>query len=301
MPDAKNTVQNLMLAMAFTISALVHGVALLLNFIAPEPPKAPPADPGLEVILVNAKHRQAPLKAEALAQANLEGGGLHDQGRAKSPLPDMKKNTDGDSLLQAQRRVEELETRQQKLLDQVKHDSVVRSPTLLDKMRPEEPLHPTDGRDTFDSNQVVARAVAEINQTIEDQNKRPKRTYISPSTREVGYALYYKAMQKKVENFGTLNFPQRDGKKLYGELTMQIPIFQDGSIYEKEGGPVVLKGSGNAELDAAAIRIVRRASPFGKFPANMRSHDKEDLWIVITRFKFTRDQQLETEVKGGHG
>ena len=140
---------------------------------------------------------------------------------------------------------------------------------------------------------------AEISQTIEDQNKRPRKTFITPSTQAVGYAMYYKSLQKRVEDIGTLNFPQKEGKKLYGELIVYIPIFQDGSIYEKDGGPKVEKSSGNKALDEAALRIVRRAAPFGKFPPNMRSTDKDDLWIVITRFKFTRDQLLETELRAG--
>jgi protein TonB len=47
------------------------------------------------------------------------------------------------------------------------------------------------------------------------------------------------------------------------------------------------------------LRIVRNAAPFGKFPQNMRSGDKDDLWVVISRFRFTRDQQLETDLRGG--
>jgi len=43
---------------------------------------------------------------------------------------------------------------------------------------------------------------------------------------------------------------------------------------------------------------VRRAAPFGKFPANMRSSDKDDLWIVVTRFKFTREEKLQAELRG---
>jgi protein TonB len=83
-------------------------------------------------------------------------------------------------------------------------------------------------------------------------------------------------------------------------LLVYIPIFQDGTIYEKEGGPRVEHSSGNAALDNAALRIVRRAAPFGRFPANMRSADKDDLWEVITRFKFTREEGLETELRGGN-
>jgi protein TonB len=295
----KNTFQNLILATAFTVSLLVHGILLLLHFVSPSPGIAQPADPGLEVILVNAKHSTKPLKAEALAQADLDGGGEHDSGRAKSPLPDLKKSENGDSLMFAKRRVQELEERQNKLLDQVKRETSIHSPSVIDKVHPEEQVN--DGRDEIESSKVVARMAAEISQTIDDQNKRPRKTYITPSTQAVGYAMYYKALQKRIENIGTLNFPQHDGKKMYGELTVYIPIFQDGTIYEKEGGPRVERSSGNRELDAAALRIVRRSAPFGKFPPNMRSNDKDDLWVVITRFKFTRDEQLETELKGGNG
>ncbi len=88
---------------------------------------------------------------------------------------------------------------------------------------------------------------------------------------------------------------------MYGELLVYIPIYQDGTIYEKEGGPRIEHSSGNLSLDKAALRIVRRAAaPFGAFPANMRSADKDDLWEVITRFKFTREDGLETELRGGN-
>ncbi|MDB5755264.1 MAG: energy transducer TonB, partial [Massilia sp.] len=98
---------------------------------------------------------------------------------------------------------------------------------------------------------------------------------------------------------GTLNFPQLDGRKLYGDLVLYIPIFQDGTIYLKDGGVRVEKSSGNPALDKAALAIVRRAAPFGKFPPNMLSSDKDDLWVIITRFRFTREERLESSLRGG--
>lgn len=294
----KSLFDNLILSTAILISLVAHGMVLLLHFSAPKPAESLAADPGLEVILVNAKHDKKPLKAEALAQANLEGGGASDSGRSKSPLPDMRKTENGDAVTLSKRRIAELEQQQQQLLDQAKRKELFRLPQQ-EKKRLDDSRPVSDGRDSLDSTQALARMAAEISQTIEDQNKRPRKTFITPSTQEVGYAMYYKSLQKRIEDIGTLNFPQKDGKKLYGELIVYIPIFQDGSIYEKDGGPRVEKSSGNAALDAAALRIVRRAAPFGKFPPNMRSNDKDDLWVVITRFKFTREQQLETELRGG--
>jgi len=279
---------------AIACSVLAHAALLAIRFAAPDAFRLQPADPGLEVILVNAKHAQAPVKADALAQANLDGGGNAETGRAQSPLPDLRKVEDGDSIKALQRRIAELEQQQNSVLTRVAKSQFNRAP-VAEKDKPDPSR---TGADNVDSTKEIARMTAEITQRINDENKRPKKTFISPSTREVGYAMYYKAMQKRVEEVGTLNFPQQNGRKLYGELVVYIPIFQDGTLYDKEGGPHIERSSGNPALDKAALAIVRRAAPFGKFPANMRSTDKDDLWIVVTRFKFTREEKLQAELRG---
>jgi protein TonB len=283
----------LMIAVAFSV--LAHASLLAIRFAAPDAFRLQPADPGLEVILVNARHERAPVKAEALAQANLDGGGNAEAGRAQSPLPDLRKTENGDSIKALQRRIADLEQQQQKVLTQARQSRFTAAPIA----EHDKPDPSRNGADMLETSRAIARQTAEITQRISDENKRPKKTFISPSTREVGYAMYYKAMQKRVEEVGTLNFPQQGGRKLYGELVVYIPIFQDGSIYEKEGGPRIERSSGNRALDQAALAIVRRSAPFGKFPANMRSTDKDDLWIVVTRFKFTREEKLQAELRGG--
>jgi len=280
-----------MIALAASVAA--HALLLAIRFAAPEVFRMQPADPGLEVILVNARHANAPAKADALAQANLEGGGSADNGRAKSPLPDLRRIDNGDSIKALQRRIAELEQLQQNVLTRVTSSDFNAAP-VRDKDKPD----PTrTGQDEVDTTRQIARMTAEITQTIDDQNRRPKRTHISPSTRQVGYALYYKALQKRVEEVGTLNFPQQNGRKLYGELVVSIPVYQDGNLYQNEGGPRIERSSGNAALDKAALDIVRRAAPFGSFPQNMRSVGKDDLWIVITRFTFTREEKMQAELQ----
>jgi protein TonB len=289
--------QNPTLSAAIAISVLLHGVALAVRIVAPDAFKYQPTDPGLEVILVNAKHDKKPIKAEALAQANLDGGGNADDGRAKSPLPDMHRSEDGDNLKDAQRRIAQLEEDQEKMLAQAVNKSDFTMPPITDRDKPTELVRP-DAVDKLENAKAMTRQVAEISKNIEDYNKRPRKTQITPSTKRVEYAMYYKQMQTQIEKVGTLNFPEKDGQKLYGELLVYIPIFQDGSIYEKEGGPRVEHSSGSKALDNAALRIVRRAAPFGRFKANMRSTDKDDVWEVITHFKFTREAELETELRG---
>jgi periplasmic protein TonB len=280
------------LIIAIAVSVVAHAALLALRFGVPEAFRLAPADPGLEVILVNAKHAKRPSKADALAQANLDGGGMAEQGRSKSPLPDLRKVDNGDSLKAVQRRIAELEEVQRNVLTRARSSAFKAAPvTEKDKPDPNR-----TGADLIETSKAIARATAEIADRIEDQNRRPKKTFIGPSTSEVGYAIYYKQMQKRIEEIGTLNFPQQNGRKLYGELMMTIPVFEDGSLYLKEGGPRIEgKGSGSAALDKAALAIVRRAAPFGKFPRNMRSVGRNDVWIVVTRFKFTHQQKLEAE------
>ena len=291
----KSFQENRFLYTAIGISLLVHGALLAVHFVAPAAFRLQPTDPGLEVILVNAKHNKAPLKADALAQANLDGGGTVDKGRSKSPLPDMRKVETGDSVKAVKRRISELEQKQSELLTQARPNPFAAAP-VTEKNKPDPA---PSGADLLETSKAIARMSAEISETIEDQNKRPKKTFVTPSTRGVGYAIYYKTMQKRIEDVGTLNFPQQNGRKLYGQLVISIPVFQDGTIYQRDGGAKIDRSSGNAALDAAALNIVRRSAPFGRFPPNMLSNDRDDLWVIITTFKFTGEDRLQADMNGG--
>ena len=280
---------------ALAVSVAAHALLLAIRFAAPDAFRQQPADPGLEVVLVNAKHQKAPAKADALAQANLDGGGTAEKGRAKSPLPDLRKIEDGDSIKALQRRIAELERQQQDVLTKARRSQFTAPPNT----EQEKPDPTRTGNDNLDSTRAISRSAAEIFQRIEEENRRPKRTQITPSTRQVGYALYYKAMQKRIEEIGTLNFPQQAGRKLYGDLIVYIPVFQDGTLYMNDGGPRVERSSGNPALDKAALEIIRRAAPFGAFPNNMRSQGKDDLWEVFTRFSFTREDKMQATLREG--
>lgn len=279
------------LTLAISISVLFHAALLAVRFAAPDAFQLKPTDPGLEVILVNAKHAKRPLKADAVANADLDGGGTADAGRSKSPLPDLRRTDDGDSIKAAQRRIDDLVQRQENLLTRARK-SAFNAPQLTEKDKPD----PTrTGTELIETSKMLARAAAEISTRIEDENKRPRKTFITPSTIGVGYAIYYKEMTRRIEEVGTLNFPQKDGRKLYGQVIISIPVFQDGSIYQKEDGVRVERSSGNADLDKAALAIVRRAAPFGRFPPKMLSSDKDDVWEVTTTFKFARNDTLQAE------
>ena len=285
-----------LLWMAIAASLLLHSALLAVRFAPPEALPSRPLASSLEIILVNARHDRAPLKADALAQANLDGGGNAESGRAKSPLPNLHQAADGDHLDMQRRRIAALELQQERLLTQLSalaRDKVKSSDAARDRsVAQATPADPLD-------RQLLARREAEIARSVADYNKRPIKSQLTPSTRVVAYAMYYTALQKRIEQTGTRHFPQQDGKKIYGELIVYIPVYQDGSIYEKEGGPRVERSSGNAFLDRAALAIVRRAAPFGAFPPGAVGDGRTHVWEIVTRFRFTRDETLETSAAGG--
>ena len=67
---------------ALLVSFGVHGALLTVRFVDPEAFNRVFRDTPLEVILVNARSNEAPTQAQAIAQANLAGGGEADMGRA---------------------------------------------------------------------------------------------------------------------------------------------------------------------------------------------------------------------------
>ena len=77
-----------LLTIGICASVALHAALLALQFDSPASDRARPFNTGLSVILVNANHEHAPLQPDALAQANLDGGGAAQAGRARSPLPE---------------------------------------------------------------------------------------------------------------------------------------------------------------------------------------------------------------------
>jgi protein TonB len=277
--------------MAIGSSFFIHAVFLSFQFSPLANVTSKPLASGLEIILVNARHEKAPTKAEALAQANLSGGGNAELGRARSPLPNLQQSVDGNHVETQRRKIAELERQQERMLSQLSARANERVKVTDKSVKKSVNVNPTP--QTIDS-VALARREAEIARAIADYNKRPIKTQLTPSTREVAYAVYYTSLQKQIEKIGTNYFPQHDGKKLYGDLIVYIPVYQDGLIYEKEGGPRIEKTSGNRMLDQAALAIVRRAAPFGRFPQGAIGDGKTHVWEIITRFRFTRDEVLET-------
>ena len=271
---------------ALGVSVAVHAVLLTVRFVDPEGFNRVFEDTPLEVILVNAKTNEKPDKAKAIAQASLAGGGDAEKGRATSPLPSSELAEIGDSQEQSTaRKLQNLQEQQSLLLAQVRDQLLALPPPDPNKATPT-----TEQIEREEKRRRLVKLLAEIEKRINMENARPKKRYISPAAREEVYAVYYDALRRAIEDRGTDNFPTSAGRKLYGELTMIVTVNHDGRVLETE----IVESSGNATLDRRAAAIARTAGPFGHFPKAMRR--QADQILVVSRFKFTRDETLEAKV-----
>ena len=273
------------LQIALLVSVAVHAVVLTVRFVDPVAFNRVFEDTPLEVILVNAKSAERPDKALAIAQANLAGGGETAQGRATSPLPAAQRSDIGEAMEEAQRRMEAMQEEQTVLLAQINN--------MLAALPPPDPRQAStqpQAQAQEEKRRQLLKHLAEIERRIQLENARPKRRVVSPATREEVYAIYYDALRRKVEDKGTQNFPELNGKKLYGELVMIVTVDHFGRILVTE----IAQSSGNRTLDRRAEAIARSAAPFGPFSEAMRR--KADQILVVSRFRFTHEATLETNV-----
>jgi len=262
---------------ALMASAGAHALVLAIRFVDPDLLRVHQSDPSLEVILVNAKSATRPNKPQALAQTNLDGGGTHDAGRRSSPLPNLGEQSDGETLEANRPSVERLEQEQRQLLAMVKKMNTAH---LVDP-NPEAATSPAPAHPV---RQQLARMQAEIAKEISDYQQRPRRHHFMPSTSEYRFARYFEDWRARIEKVGNEHYPEEARGHIYGSLQMTVVIDRNGNLVDA----MIDRSSGSPVLDRAARRIVKLASPYPPFPAEI-AHDTDVLEITRT-WMFTNDQ-----------
>jgi len=242
----------------------------------------------MDVVLVNSKSATRPDKADALAQANLDGGGNTDQKlRAKSPFPAVDPKEPSPELKAAQSRVKALEAEAKELMISLKSKAVV-APAAPPLAGPA----PSDAeaRDLLQKSLEIERLEAQIRREHQAYQERPKRKFIGARTSEYRFAQYIDNWREKIERIGNLNYPEEaKARGIHASLQLTVAIKADGEVEAIE----VNKSSGYKFLDQAAIRIVRLAAPFESFPGSIRA-DTDILHITRT-WTFTKSDQVVAE------
>jgi protein TonB len=96
--------------------------------------------------------------------------------------------------------------------------------------------------------------------------------WIAADTRESDVAVYLDSWRRKIEHVGTMNFPDVARRQnLSGTPVIEVTIGANGELLQSE----IRRSSGHAEIDEAAVRILKLASPYDRFPSALSAkHDE---------------------------
>ena len=272
------------LPIAIAVSIMVHAFLLFgIGVSLPDPQNLARKLKPLEVTLVNAKSKTVPNKADALAQANLDGGGntrkdLH----ASTPLPTLA-NGKRFTPEQASRKVKQLEHEARRMMTQIKSSRRVKQHQRHEK----KPETAYSGQNLVQRSLQIARLEAQINKDYSAYQKMPRRTHIGARTHEYRFAQYVEDWRIKIERIGNLNYPQDARRnRIFGALVLTVSIRADGSVESVE----INRSSGQPILDAAALRIVKLAAPFAPLPPDIRKDT--DILSITRTWVFTPNNRL---------
>ena len=263
------------LGATMVLSVLLHAMVILGIGFAVE--DAAPVMPTLDVILTQTKSALTPAQADFLAQAANQGGGEHDKSTRPTapqagPLPQpidglaprpLRAQTPAPSPPPDARVISSTNARETMPSPQPRQEIEV------------TPLPP--GQEKIDRDIEMARLAAEIQLRSQQYAKRPKRKFVSASTREYAWAQYLRGWVDRVERVGNLNYPDEARRRRIGGLVViSVGVRRDGSVESVR----IIRSSRIPMLDEAALRIVKLSEPFAPLPKT--SEDPDVLHITRT-------------------
>ena len=279
---------------ALVVSFMLHLLVIVgVTMRAPDRSALNKSNPQLEVVLVNSRSSTAPEKPDALAQANLDGGGnVESPRRAKSPLPLVQRDRPTPDLAVETRRAERREQETKRVMTQSHEPApAVAQPEVKNSGESQpEPVQTPSAVDIVNRSLELARLEAQIARNWDSYQKRPRRKFIGSRTSEFRFARYVEDWRNKIERIGTLNYPAaaRD-QRIYGTLQLTVAIRADGTVETVE----INRPSGQKVLDEAALRIVGLAAPFAAFPPDIAKDT--DILSITRTWSFTRSDQFQAE------
>lgn len=279
--------ENERLGATLALSLILHGMLVLGVGFTLE--RSAPVVPTLDVILSQTQTPLTPKEADFLAAANQQGGGDHD--KAQRP-----RDSQAGWVPQAQTGLAPQPLRaqsptaapppQERVI--TTRNSPQQAPQAQTRPVPDRPeLPPGDKKIEHDAE--MARLAAEIHLRSELYAKRPKRKFVSASTREYVYANYLRAWVDRAEKVGNLNYPdEARRKRLSGTLVISVAVRRDGSVEQTR----IIQSSGVPLLDSTALRIVKLSAPFPPLP---ETSEQVDILHVTRTWNFLPGGEVRDE------
>jgi len=254
-------------AMLF-LAALIHGILIIGITFNPYLFDEFADAISLEVTIIADPDQQIdrPDEAEYLAQASQQGGGnTTDEVRptaamqSASPIDNLGDN-DGETLLEA--------TPHEKSADQLIATQSEQDLQVADDLREEPQPQDTTAIALESGSEQTLPLMQDNESTLLIHDDDPRQLVISADTRESIIAAYLDSWKRRIEAVGDEYFPELgDLDGLTGSPTLEVTIEASGQLAEV----IIRQSSGSKVLDQAALDILRRASPFDPFPADVRA------------------------------
>ena len=262
------------------------GLHLLLAFaVSFSNQSSPRYNPQIEVTLATRPSQQAPDEARHIAQQNQQGSGQEAEVEAvssqnnefplQSPTPQQSapRQTDTDSSASGE------------LLS-----TVAAAPRMVNEQKEQDEnrqnLTPGINPEVDQINQQLASLEAELDEQTQAYAHRPRvRRLTSVSAKQAADAAYLADWRQRLEAVGNKYYPEASVRYgLYGDLRLLVVIRKDGSLEDIK----VLKSSGYAVLDEAALKIVRMAAPYSPFPPELAA--TTDKLEIIRTWQFQENE-----------
>ena len=283
-PAAPVIGESTRLSATMVLSVLLHAMLILGIGFAVE--DAAPVTPTLDVILSQTRTALTPAQADFLAQASNQGGGEHDKSSRPTapqagPVP---QPVDGlaPRPLHAQTPAPSPPP-EARVISSATATDPMPSPQIRQHV---EPTPQPQGREKIDRDIEMARLAAEIQLRSQQYAKRPKRKFVSASTKEYAWAQYLRSWVDRVERVGNLNYPDEARRRRIGGLVViSVAVRRDGSVESTQ----IIQSSHVPMLDNAALRIVKLSEPFAPLP---KTQDDPDVLHVTRTWQFLPGGEL---------
>ena len=310
------------LGLTISIAILIHALIVFgISFTKEDRPST--RINTMEIVLINQETKK-PEESNVLAQKNLEGGGETEEvlEPSTSIKPNPSKSSEQiieqpniqDQLLQNYD-IETSKTEIPEILD-INKENIETIATenieneiidlVSEKQKPDfvyeklnekntekkitkktpPPVIPTSDELLSNSFEIASSNI-EVRRDMIEKTQRPRKKFISASTKEYEYAAYMDAWRRKVERVGNLNYPEEAKElNLSGSLQLDVALNKDGTINQI----TIRRSSGEKVLDDAAIRIVELAAPYAKFPKNIEN--QIDILHILRTWQFINNKSF---------
>lgn len=269
------------------LAALIHGVLIIGIGFNPQIPDDWASAISLEVTIVADPDQQIdrPDKAQYLAQASQQGGGnTATETRASAPMQslvpvDNLGTEDGTAVVDTRA----IDTSATEMVA-THRDAARQVADALHDTPSETEQRAALLESGLDSTLPLPQ---EDDPTLRIHDDERRELLISADTRESNIAAYLDGWKRRIERVGEAYLPKM-ARGLSGSPTLEVSIDASGQL----ASVIIRKSSGSPILDQAALDILRRASPFDPFPAEV-SEDYDRL-VFAYKWLFGADRMATT-------